>query len=81
VLGTGKYLGLPSMIGRGKRSIFFIKDCIWKRINTWKGRALSKAGKQVMIKYVLQFIPSYIRSIYLLSNLVIDDIEKMINAF
>jgi len=54
VIGTGKYLGLPSMIGRDKRSIFsFIKDRIWKRINAWRGRALSKAGKEVMIKYVL----------------------------
>jgi hypothetical protein len=34
-----------------------------------------------MIKSVLQSIPSYIMSIYLLSNSVIDDIEKMINAF
>ena len=82
VMGTGKYLGLPSMIGRDKRSDFsFIKDRIWKRINAWRGRALSKAGKEVMIKSVLQSIPSYIMSIYLLSNSVIDDIEKMIMRF
>jgi hypothetical protein len=59
VMGTGKYLGLPSMIGRDKRSVLsFIKDRIWKRINAWRGRALSKAGKEVMIKSVLQSIPS-----------------------
>jgi len=82
VMGTGKYLGLPSMIGRDKRSVFsFIKDHIWNRINAWKGRALSKAGKEVMIKSVLHDIPSCIMSIYLLPNSVIDDIEKMINAF
>ena len=35
VLGTGSYLGLPSMIGRSKKATFsFIKDRIWKRINS-----------------------------------------------
>jgi len=34
-----------------------------------------------MIKSMLQSISSYIMSIYLLPNSVIDDIEKMINAF
>jgi len=70
-MGTGKYLGLPSMIGRDKRYVFsFIKDRIWKRINAWRGRALSKAGKKVMIKSVLQSIPSCIMSIYLLPKFI-----------
>jgi len=30
VLGTGKYLGLPSMVGRSKKATFnFIKDRVW----------------------------------------------------
>jgi hypothetical protein len=49
VLGIGTYLGLPSMAGRIKKSIFtFFKNHIWNRINSWRGRALSKAGKEVM---------------------------------
>ncbi|GAU37962.1 hypothetical protein TSUD_269770 [Trifolium subterraneum] len=82
VLGTGIYLGLPSMVGRSKKTIFsFIKDRIWKRINSWRGRALSKAGKEIMIKSVLQAIPSYVMSMFILPTSLIDDIEKMINAF
>lgn len=35
VMGTRKYLGLPSMISRSKKAIFsFIKDHIWKKINS-----------------------------------------------
>jgi len=35
VLGTSKYLGLPTMIGRSKHATFkFIKDCIWNKINS-----------------------------------------------
>ncbi|CAJ2640848.1 unnamed protein product [Trifolium pratense] len=82
VLGTGNYLGLPSMIGRKKKQVFaYIKDRVWKRINSWRGRALSRAGKEVMIKSVLQAIPSYVMSVYLLPDSTIKDIERMMNSF
>jgi len=33
VLGTGKYLGLPSMIGRDRNTTFpYIKDHVWQLI-------------------------------------------------
>ncbi|GAU48097.1 hypothetical protein TSUD_238360 [Trifolium subterraneum] len=55
VLCTGIYLGLPSMVGRSKKAIFsYIKDRIWKRINSWRGRALSKADKEIMIKWRIE---------------------------
>jgi hypothetical protein len=48
VLGTGTYLALPSMMGRSKKATFsYIKDRMWKKINSWRGIALSKAGKDV----------------------------------
>ncbi|GAU29062.1 hypothetical protein TSUD_278180, partial [Trifolium subterraneum] len=82
VLGTGIYLGLLSMVGRSKKAIFsYIKDHIWKRINSWRGRALSKAGKEIMIKSVLQAISSYVMNMFILPASLIRDIEKMINAF
>ncbi|XP_058726582.1 uncharacterized protein LOC131597939 [Vicia villosa] len=82
VLGTGTYLGLPSLIGRSKKVIFgYVKDKIWKKINSWRGRPVSKAGKEVMIKSVLQSIPSYVMSLFVLLDGIIHDIEKMLNAF
>jgi hypothetical protein len=82
VLGTGTYLGLPSMVGRSKKETFaFIKDRIWKRINNWRSRPLSRAGKEVMIKSVLQAIPAYVMNIYLLPDTLINEIERMINAY
>ncbi|GAU32980.1 hypothetical protein TSUD_358470 [Trifolium subterraneum] len=50
-------------------------------MNSWRGRALSKAGKEVMIKSVLQAIPLYVMSLFILPSSLIDDIEKMLNAF
>jgi hypothetical protein len=82
VLGTGKYLGLPSMIGRNRNSTFaFIKDRVWQKINSWSSKCLSKAGREVMIKSVLQAIPSYVMSIFQLPATLINTIEKMINSF
>jgi hypothetical protein len=81
-LDTGTYLGLPSMIGRSKKATFsYIKDKIWRKINSWRGRSLSKAGKEVMVKSVLQAIPSYIMSIYNIPSTTITEIERMFNAF
>ncbi|XP_058783388.1 uncharacterized protein LOC131658070 [Vicia villosa] len=82
VLGTWTCLGLPSMIGRSKKVVFsFIKDRIWKRVNSWNDRSLSKAGKEVMIKSVLQSIPTYIMIVYLIPDRMVNDIEKMLNSF
>lgn len=82
VLGTGKYLGLPSMIGRNRTAVFsYVKDRVWQKINTWSSKCLSKAGREVMIKSVLQAIPSYIMSIFMLPSNIISTIEKMMNAF
>ena len=81
-LGTGMYLGLPSMVGRSKKATFtYIKDKIWRKINSWRGRSLSKAGKETMIKSVFQSIPSYIMSIYLIPQSIVNDIERMLNSF
>ncbi|PNY09444.1 ribonuclease H [Trifolium pratense] len=50
-------------------------------MNSRRGRALSKAGKEVVIKSVLQAIPSYVMSMFILPSSFVDDIEKMLNVF
>ncbi|MCI87058.1 RNA-directed DNA polymerase (Reverse transcriptase), partial [Trifolium medium] len=43
-MGTGRYLGMPSMIGRNKKALFsYLKERMWKRIQGWSGKHLSKA--------------------------------------
>uniref|UniRef100_A0A2N9IBV7 Reverse transcriptase domain-containing protein n=1 Tax=Fagus sylvatica TaxID=28930 RepID=A0A2N9IBV7_FAGSY len=55
-----KYLGLPAMIGRSKKSIFNgLKERIVQRLQGWKEKFLSKAGREVLIKAVAQAIPTY----------------------
>ena len=52
------YLGLPTLIGRRKYDTFaFIKERIWKKMKGWKGKLLSRANKEVLIKAMAQSIP------------------------
>lgn len=48
--GVGKYLGLPSFNGRNKNDIFhYVKDRIWKKISSWRGKTMSMAGMEILI--------------------------------
>ncbi|KAL0433610.1 UNVERIFIED_CONTAM: hypothetical protein Slati_2695300 [Sesamum latifolium] len=41
-----KYLGLPSVVGRSRKSVFdYIRDRVWQRIQGWNERNLSQTGK------------------------------------
>uniref|UniRef100_A0A2N9F8H0 Reverse transcriptase domain-containing protein n=1 Tax=Fagus sylvatica TaxID=28930 RepID=A0A2N9F8H0_FAGSY len=55
----GKYLGLPPIIGRGKKQAFTeIKQKVARKLHGWKGKMLSQAGREVLIKSVAQALPS-----------------------
>lgn len=74
------YLGLPSLVGRRKREILgFIRDRIVNRINSWNNMFLSKAGKEVLLKSVIQAIPSFAMSIFLLPMGLCREIENLMN--
>ena len=74
-----KYLGLPSFIGREKKACFTnVKKRIWARMQGWKEKLLSQAGKEVMIKVVIQSIPTYSLSVFELLVSLCNEIETMI---
>lgn len=71
-ISKGKYLGLPSIIGRSNKSVFgILKDRLWKHINHWFTKHPSKADKETLIKSCAQVIPSYCMSVFLLPNFFI----------
>ena len=60
-----EYLGLPALVGRNKRAIFDqLKQKVWKRLQGWEGKLLSQAGREVLIKSVIQAIPTYTMSCF-----------------
>ncbi|KAA3465354.1 reverse transcriptase [Gossypium australe] len=76
-----RYLGLPSLVGRRKKESFqALKEKVLLRIKGWCNRFLSQGGKEVFIKSVLQAIPTYTMSCFLLPNSFCD-LEKIIARF
>ncbi|XP_042964766.1 uncharacterized mitochondrial protein AtMg00310-like [Carya illinoinensis] len=77
-----KYLGLPTIIGRSKyKSFRELKEKIWKRICSWKTSFLSTAGKEILIKSVLQAIPAYTMSVFKLPGTLVEEIEALLARF
>lgn len=57
------YLGLPMLGGKNKKVLFrSIKDKIWVRLHTWRPESFSQAGKEIMLKAVVQAMPTYLMS-------------------
>lgn len=57
----GKYIGLPSLIGRNIYDVFeFIKEKSWNSMKVWRNKMLSSAGKEILLKSVVKTLPSYI---------------------
>lgn len=81
-LGSDRYLRLPYMIGRKKKSTFnYLKDRVWRKLISWRGKALSRAGREVLVKSVIQAITSFCMNVFLLPPSLGEEIERMMNCF
>ncbi|XP_030963604.1 uncharacterized protein LOC115984727 [Quercus lobata] len=77
-----KYLGLPAVMGRNKKaSLNYIKDRVWGKLQGWKEKLLSQAGKEVLLKVVVQAIPTFAMSCFRLPVGLCQDIEMLIRKF
>ncbi|KAK9983964.1 hypothetical protein SO802_033489 [Lithocarpus litseifolius] len=77
-----KYLGLPSFVGKGKKASFnYIKERVWRKIQGWEGKLLSQAGREVLIKSVIQAIPTYTMGCFKIPLGLCNEIEAMIKKF
>lgn len=76
------YLGLPTEMGRFKREVFkWLRERLWNKTLGFGEKNLSKAGKEVLIKVVLQLIPTYVMGCFKLLEYLLHELESIISKF
>lgn len=58
-----------------------LQDKVAKRVAGWKARALSQAGRTVLIQAVASAMPSYFMAVFLLPKEVLRDIDRVFKNF
>ena len=82
VADHGKYLGLPTFVGRSKKTVFqTIQDRVWKKVKGWKERFLSRAGREVLLKAVAQAIPTYAMQCFKIPEGVVNSLNALCRNF
>ncbi|CAM8982176.1 unnamed protein product [Rhodiola kirilowii] len=77
-----KYLGLPLVFSHNKVELFkYVVQNTWSRVMGWKELQLSAAGKEVMIKSVLQALPIYAMMCYKLPVSICKRLSGIIRKF
>lgn len=77
-----KYLGLPGEWGRAKtNALSWLKERILSKLEGWEENLLNHAGKEVLIKAVIQAILSYAMSIVRLPKSFCRNIWSQIARF
>ncbi|KAL6227352.1 hypothetical protein ACLB2K_001311 [Fragaria x ananassa] len=77
-----KYLGLPTEVSYSKTEAFaYIMDKTKEKMKGWKDRILSAAGKEIMIKTVVQSIPPYVMSIFELPKHICNELHRCMAGF
>lgn len=67
------------VVGRSKKaSLNFIKERVRNELQGWKEKLLSQAGREVLLKAVVQAIPTFVMSCFKLPSGLLKDIEMMI---
>ncbi|XP_059460221.1 uncharacterized protein LOC132189495 [Corylus avellana] len=76
------YLGLPILMGNSKKRAFQgIIDKVHSRIDGWRAKTLSQAGRLVLIKSVAAALPSYAMSSFLLPISTSTDLDRIFKKF
>jgi ribonuclease HI len=77
-----KYLGLPVPDGRLKKGkLQSTKDRFLKKANDWVEKYMSSAAKEILIKAVLQSLPTYAMGVFKFPVGLTEDFSKIVRDF
>ncbi|KAK2657967.1 hypothetical protein Ddye_011019 [Dipteronia dyeriana] len=77
-----KCLGIPDFASKNKKQLYKdIKKHVWNRIRGWQGKLLSIGGREVLIKAVIQSIPTYSMSLFRLPRNLLNELHGLCNRF
>ena len=77
-----KYLSLPSLVGKNKKASFnYIKKQVWRKLQGWEEQLLSQASREILIKAMIQTIPTYSMNCFKLSIGLCNELEGLIQKF
>lgn len=76
------YLGLPTLVGKSQVKAFkAIKEKVTRKLNNWKAKLLTLAGKEILLKAVVQVIPSYSMSVFLIPISLCKYLNRLMQSF
>jgi hypothetical protein len=76
------YLGLPTFVGKSRTQAFkSIVEKVSKRFDNWKCSFLSQARKEILLKAVVQAIPTYCMGVFQLPIALCKELNQMMQHF
>lgn len=80
--GDSKYLGLPSFWGKSKAEAYsFLIEKALRKMQGWKTKLISLAGKETLIKSEVQGIPTYAMACFLLPKKICVKLDAITRNF
>jgi hypothetical protein len=77
-----KYLGLPALVGADRSDCFMhFVERVLQRLKGWMEKLSSIGGKEILLKAVIQSIPVYAMSVFLLPKNICKKITDLIAQF
>ncbi|CAM8948837.1 unnamed protein product [Rhodiola kirilowii] len=77
-----KYLGMPILFNKNKSAVFReLEEKSWKRVHGWKEQWLSSAGKEILLKSILQALPVFVMSCFRLPSEVCKKLASILFTY